>query len=773
VRVLPGGNAAQTIILLICMSISIAPTAHARSVLEKLDEAIAAMSTYRSGDSPEALELVYGLTVKSQGSAAARRAMSERLAGLLDGSATIEARIFACKQLHLIGGDESVPVLKRSLGDPELAEVALYALDGIRTTAADRALRHALETAPSNLKVSVINSLAERRDAFSVNSLSGLVYKRDDAIATAAIRALGRIGDDQAARAIARAREGAPEPRKVLLTEALFVAADNLQARGQGQSAAAYYDQLYRSPENPAARLTAFRGLANALGDEAAPVIVDALKSDSYELAATACGFVAGASLDAAATNQFASLLAQLEPDIQPLLLDALGERGDPAAASVVRTFAVAQDIGVRLAALRAIARLGDASDVALLVDASAGIGAIATEPLVRLAGPGVSDAIVRMASDGETENRIPLIIALGERADPETVPALLRFAQDDDPGIREAAFEACGLTADASSIKELAGLLVRESDGDARKTAERALIALSKYDAAVGSAELSAVLQDARNDDAVYASVIRVLASTEQPEALDAIRTAARSRDDAIRKTAVAAFANWPNADPLPDLERLAKGKKDDPVRIEAFRGYVTLIRLPSDRTTKQTVKLYGKAKKLSETADDAKLILAGLAEVRDQDALKLARKYENDRDVSKEAAIAIQQIERNAYRAIASHAAADAEKAFDGNPRSRWTTRTDQSPGQWFQLDLGWPYTISGIKLDTERSANDFPRGYEIFLSNDGERWGDPIAQGRGNESAMTITFKAKKTRFVKIVQTGSADGQYWSIHEITMTK
>jgi len=747
--------------------------ANARSVLEKLDEAVAAMATYRSGDSPEALELVYGLTVKSQGSPAARRAMSERLAGLLDGTATIEARIFACKQLHLIGGDESVPVLTRSIGDPKLAEVALYALDGIRTSAADRALRHALETAPDNLKVSIVNSLAERRDAFSVNALSGLVYKRDDAIAAAAIQALGRIGDDQAARAIARAREGAPKPRKVLLTEALLVAADNLQARGQSQNAAAYYDQLYRSSENPAAKLTAFRGLANALGDEATPIIVDAFESDSHELAATACGFIARTSSNASATSEFTSLLPQLGPNVQPLLLAALAERGDITAVPIIRTFATAQDAEVRHAALHAVSRLGDASDVALLLDASDENEAIAIEAIVRLAGPGVSDAIVQAASGSKAKYRVPLIAALGERADPETVPALLRFAQDNDSRVREAAFDACATTADASSINVLAALLVRESNDDARKGAERTLIALSKHDAATAAAEMSTIVRDAKDNEDAYASVLRVLASTEQPEALEVIRTAAKSRDEGIRETAVAAFANWPNADPLPDLERLAKGKKDDPIRIEALRGFVKLIRLPSDRSNKETVKRYEKAKKLSKTSDDAKLILAGLAEVRDQDALKLAQKYAKDRDVSEEAAIAIQQIEKNAYRAIASHAASDAAKAFDDDPRSRWTTRTDQKPGQWFQLDLGWPSTISGITLDTGRSANDFPREYEIFVSNDGKRWGDPIAQGSGNEKATTITFKSRKTRYVKIVQTGSADGHFWSIHEITTKK
>lgn len=757
----------------ILMSTVVVSTAGARSVLEKLDEAIAAMATYRSGDSPESLELVYGLTVKSQASDAARRAMAERLAGMLDGQATLEARIFACKQLHLIGGDESVPVLSRYLQDPELAEVALYALDGIRTPAADRALRQAVEVAPDNLKVSIVHSLAERRDAYSVNTLSGLVYKRDDNIAAAAIQALGRIGDEQAARAIARARDGAPAPRKVLLTEALLDAAATLQSRGNAEEAAVYFGQLYQSPDSAASRLTAFRGLAEALGDNAAPVIVDALKSNSYELAAAACGFINHIDGAPSSTSQFANALPNLDASVQPLLLDALAERGDAKAAPVVRSFAQVADDRVRHAALHAVAKLGDASDVALLHAALTKDEAVATEALARLSGDGVSDAIVHAASTGTTESRVPLIVALGTRGEPDTITSLLHFAHDGDPRIREAAFDACASAGDASCITEIAALLVKETDDDARTGAERALIALSKHNPATAVIAMDAAIPAVKRDEATYSSVLRVLAATEHPEALDALRDAAKSRDDSIRKTAVAALSNWPNAEPLGALERLAKGRKDDPIRMEAFRGYIQLLRLPSDRSTKQSVKLYTKARKLAETADDKKLLLAGLAEVPDQAALKLVRKYAGDRDVREEAALAIQRIEKSAYSAIASHNAADAGKAFDSNIGTRWATGASQAPGQWFQLDLGWTRTLSGLELDATNSSEDYPRGFEVYLSNDAEHWGDPVAQGRGTESVTAIAFKSRKARYIKIVQTGSVDNRFWSIDELTIAE
>lgn len=772
-RLLPSRSNAQRLVAITALFVTlVTPPANARSVLDKLDDAVAAMANYRSGDSPEPLELVYSLTVKAQGSDAARRALSARLAGLLQSSATIEAKIFACKQLHLIGGDESVPVLARALANPELAEVALYALDGIRTPAADRALRTALQTSPAKLTVSVLHSLAERRDAFSVNTLAGLVYKRDEAIATAAIQALGSIGNDQAAHAISRARVGAPEPRKQQLTEALLVSADRLQAAGNTEAAKRFYQQLYGATQSPSVKVTAFRGLATTLGNYAAPVITDALASGSYELAATACDFVANAPANSADTTAYTTLLPTLDPNVQPLLLDALAQRGDNSAAAAVRSQTSAPQPEVRQAALRALADLGDASDVALLHDATAAeeTAEVAAETLVRLSGPGVADAIARAASTGTVERRLPLIEALGARAEPDTVAGLLRFAHDADPRIRVAALNACASAAGPNDIPEIAALLLNESNAEARTATERALAALSKDAPEYAAGELASLIPQAKRDENQYASLLRVLATTEHPMALDALTGAAKSRDDAIQMTAVQALANWPTIEPIAVLERLAKGSKNDPVRAEAFRGYIQLLRLPSGRSPKQTVKLYTKAKKSAETTDDKKLLLAGLAEVPGQEALKLAEKFARDKDVQDEAALAIQRIEKTAYRAIASHAAADAEKAFDSNKRSRWATHTSQQPGQWFQLDLGWPRTISGIQLDSANSANDYPRGYELYLSSNGEDWGKPVAEGWGDSGVTTITFKPKKTRYVRIVQTGKAENYFWSIHEIT---
>jgi hypothetical protein len=118
-------------------------------------------------------------------------------------------------------------------------------------------------------------------------------------------------------------------------------------------------------------------------------------------------------------------------------------------------------------------------------------------------------------------------------------------------------------------------------------------------------------------------------------------------------------------------------------------------------------------------------------------------------------------------------------ADNAVDRNPETQWTTGEMQVPGQWFLVDFGAKKIINRITiqssqpepLDEEGWIDDYPRGYEIYLSEDSETWSDPIASGVGSNEIIDIALtEAKITRYVKIVQTGSSDTNWWTIFELS---
>lgn len=109
----------------------------------------------------------------------------------------------------------------------------------------------------------------------------------------------------------------------------------------------------------------------------------------------------------------------------------------------------------------------------------------------------------------------------------------------------------------------------------------------------------------------------------------------------------------------------------------------------------------------------------------------------------------------------------------ALDGTTGTRWTSGLPQAFNQWFEVDMGSVHTFSKIVLDNSNSPFDFPRGYLVYISNDGIHWGTSVAMG--NKSNLTycdntvIAFQSTQSaRYIRIVQTGSNPTYWWSIGE-----
>ena len=107
----------------------------------------------------------------------------------------------------------------------------------------------------------------------------------------------------------------------------------------------------------------------------------------------------------------------------------------------------------------------------------------------------------------------------------------------------------------------------------------------------------------------------------------------------------------------------------------------------------------------------------------------------------------------------------------AVDGNKDSFWHT-------QWQDATPGCPHEII-IALDTPGKIKGFtylPRqdsdhgrikDYEIYVSDDGKEFGQPIAKGtwENNEQLKTVTFDAKSCGFIKLKALSEVNGEAWT--------
>lgn len=109
----------------------------------------------------------------------------------------------------------------------------------------------------------------------------------------------------------------------------------------------------------------------------------------------------------------------------------------------------------------------------------------------------------------------------------------------------------------------------------------------------------------------------------------------------------------------------------------------------------------------------------------------------------------------------------------AIDGDIGSRWTTQLKQQPGQVLTLNFGTTQNVDRIVMLTNNGQSynqDYPRGFEIHLSADGQDWGDAVATGEGSPDHTTvIDFPSRSAKFLRITQTGATTFHWWSIHEL----
>ena len=116
-------------------------------------------------------------------------------------------------------------------------------------------------------------------------------------------------------------------------------------------------------------------------------------------------------------------------------------------------------------------------------------------------------------------------------------------------------------------------------------------------------------------------------------------------------------------------------------------------------------------------------------------------------------------------------------AKFANDGDPDTRWTSGP-QSPGIYFLVDMNHNLLISGINLVLNKHISDYPVGFKIELSDDGNTWQlvasekdyRPPIRDFLNPRKLYVNakFKEASAKYIKITLTGKDTDYYWSINE-----
>ncbi len=537
-----------------------------------------------------------------------------------DPKATQTGKAIACRMLQQVGTERCIPAVAPLLTDPILSHYARLVLQRLESPKADQAMREALPRVPARLQVGILGSLGERRDRLAVPLAADLARSRDAAVAAAAIQALGKIGGPDAAEALL-ALHPAPGLGPVHLRAMARCAASLPPVQ-----AVALCEKVLAGSYRPA-RVAALKVLATADPAKAAPRLAEAIRGDDRILRDGALVVVAETRGEVL-TRAMTDLLKTLPAGRQASLVLALGSRGDRTALEAVLPLLRAEAPAVRRAALKAVARLGDARTVRplLALARSPEERATVAKVLVQMTAEGIGQAVVDALADPAL--RRAAIEAAVARGCAAAVPPLLDLARTGDAETQKAAWTAVAALAGAEHIEPLMKALVAAKGAEQRAAAEDALRkVLARVEEKEACFQTLARYFEAAAEP-TQTTILALGAVSGDPAALALERKALASGKPRLAQAALRALAAWPNASAADDLLRLAKTAPSEADRLMALRGYIRIAGLETaDLKPAQRVAMLKTALGLASRPEEKKLAIAALQRAPTPKALDLLK--------------------------------------------------------------------------------------------------------------------------------------------------
>ncbi|MEZ6120743.1 MAG: hypothetical protein R3C28_29780 [Pirellulaceae bacterium] len=352
-----------------------------------------------------------------------------------------------------------------------------------------------------------------------------------------------------------------------------------------------------------------------------------------------------------AATKRFAEQLDKLPVDGQIGLLSALADRADSAAKPAVDALLeTAQGISLTVAAIEAVGRLGDETDVAKLVSflkgSNADITAAARGALVRLPGEQTPQNILQACAAADAKTQVQLIEILAERRSLDTIPQLLQMAIDNDASVRSAAMTALGELASSEHVAGMAQGVLKAAKGKEQAAAEKNLMFVCERmdDVDQRAIPLLDAMKKMKTDDRL--AMMSTLGRIGGKPALTEVEKAIASRNGAEHSAGIRAISNWPDASVSERLIQLAKSDKHDSHRRTLRMALIRMAPLPDGRTDEQKLTLLKTAYKLAADDKERNYAIQRAAAIRLPETLRFVVPFLKNSKLQNEACQTIVQL-------------------------------------------------------------------------------------------------------------------------------
>ena len=567
----------------------------------------------------------------------------------LDAVSEDEVKGFFIQQLERVGKEEAVRHLEKYLGDESLCAPAARALVQINTSSARNALLSALSSSQqAHCQFALVEALGDVRSKEAVETLSKLAQSSDKKIQKLALYALANIGDPASESLLAEeAKKAGYALNETNATAAYLMWAKRMAEQGNTKTVEKLARKMVKQLDQEKqvhSRTAALKLLADTKGKDAMPYLLKAGTDKDPEFRAAALKFsapLAGEEL----TAKWMKQLKKAEPEAKADIISMLGDRNDASAYAAVVRELDSPDAEVKIAAIRASAKLGQEKALPKLLELmktadTTEIDAIKTS-ILSMKGEQIVPKVAEALSEAPSYGKAALLEVLGTRKATSQSEKVLALAREQDPVVRMAALRALQNIAGEDNLPSLYPLLVAAHSEEEVASAQLAIInALSGTDQSRSSALiLEQMEQSAPDKKHMY---YNVLASIGTRKALDAVINEFKEGNAVAKKAAIKALSNWSDFSAGRELLEIAKSSPNSPHFDQIIKGYIQQV-ASSSQTAQNKYLLLREAMEIAQTAEQKKRILSQIGRSNSLPALLYAGSFLDEQEVGQEAAHAV----------------------------------------------------------------------------------------------------------------------------------
>ena len=339
------------------------------------------------------------------------------------------------------------------------------------------------------------------------------------------------------------------------------------------------------------------------------------------------------ANLSPADLRTVAAGMAKLPARSQWSILMAIRVRGDKSLAPIALAAVQSKDDAVRLAAVRALATVGDVAALPVLTQLAAAEGTLgdaAKQSLEAICGPKIDEQIIAaMRAEKDPARRAEWIDLLAIRRPAGVVPVLLSEAAHPDLAVRSRVLDALAKLAGPKDIPAMVTLVLKAEKGPERDEAEKA-VRLVCQQAPEAEHRADPVIEIFRSSPAAdRAELLPLVGRLGGPAARALVQQALDSKDPKLHEAGVRAICNWPDPSAADQLLDLAQKAADPAHRLAALRAFIRVAALPGNLPDDKRLAMLKQAIQLARRDEERALVLERASAVRSVETLRFLLPY------------------------------------------------------------------------------------------------------------------------------------------------